>query len=108
MKYKDLDQVVYCSCGCGKELTKQQKKWGCTFASTKCANKVKGEQRRGIKRGPYKGFADNHQGRKFNYEKNGVSYRGKEICTNYDDTKIDCVICYEQGLYRAKGCRGKE
>lgn len=108
IKYEDLKQVVYCKCGCGRKLTNKQKQWGCEYASVKCANRVKGNNRRGIKRGPYKGFADNHQGRKLVYEKNGVSYKGKEICKNYDDNKIDCVICYEQGLYRAKACRRKE
>lgn len=107
MKYKDLNAVIKCKCGCGKELTLQQKKWGCEYASSKCANRVKGEARKGKKRGPYKGFADNHQGRKLEYASNGLSYRGKKVCLNYDDERIECVICYEQSLFRKKACRVK-
>ena len=107
VKYENLDEVVFCKCGCGKELTLQQKKWGGIYATRKCANRMKGLKEKGIKKGKYQGFADGAYGRQLRYQKNGVSYQGKSVCLNYDDTNINCVICYEQGLYRAKSCRIK-
>lgn len=107
MWYEDLKKVVKCKCGCGKRLTLQQKKWGCVYASRECANRVKGAAAVGVKRGPYKVYAENTNGRKLKYERNGVSYQGKKVCLNYDDANVMCVVCYEQALYRAKGCRVK-
>ena len=107
VKYENLDDVVFCKCGCGKELTLQQKKWGCVFASNKCSNRIKGDARVGVKRGKYTHYADNNQGRKLLYEKNGISYQGKTVCLNYDDDDLQCVICYEQSLFRKKSCRVK-
>ena len=41
----------------------------------------------------------------YKYEKDGVSYRGKTVCANFNNEKIECVVCYEQGLYFGKTCR---
>ena len=49
--------------------------------------------------------AKNNDKSEYKYLKDGVSYRGKLVCENFDNEKIECVMCYEQGLYFGKNCR---
>ena len=104
VKYKDLNAVVYCKCGCGRKLTKKQKQLGGIYASMKCANRQQAKDRTGIKRGPYDKSKSFGYTRRYTYEKDGVSYRGKDVCLDFNNYDIACVMCYEQGLFRKKEC----
>lgn len=108
VKYEDLNAVVYCKCGCGRKLTKRQKQVGGVYASMKCANRKQAKERTGKKRGPYNKKKEKGATRRYIYEKDGVSYRGTDVCLNFNNENITCVICYEQGLFRKKECRVKE
>ena len=83
--------MVYCRCGCGKQLTLYQIKKHSKYASKACEARW----------------------RRYNSDKYNVnarpnskySYLGERECLDYNDSDIKCVMCYEQELYVNKKCR---
>ena len=103
--YEDVNAVVYCKCGCGRKLTLKQKKEGRIYSSLVCSNRVHANERKGKKRGPYDKTKSKGCAHQYRYEQDGVSYKGKSVCLKFENTDINCVMCYEQGLFRKKDCR---
>ena len=74
---------------CGKRVPNYKARQGQRFCSILCANRWKAiHVITGMK---YKKRKEKEKPVNYDYYK-----RGKEYCKNYDDTNIQCVVCYER------------
>lgn len=83
---------VKCKCGCGHYLSMRQAQTGIKFVNHSHANMYN---------------AKKLKGKKYNMMKNkGFSEMidGKQYCKNYNSNELNCVMCMEQALFKAKSC----
>lgn len=102
---------IYCKCGCGKELSNKKKKKGNLFFNVIHANRYHNALRKGKKIGPYK-KKTTYISRIIDTPKMDINdrfyYNGSSKCVGYNDNNIECVMCFEENMFRKKDCWRKK